>query len=154
MLLSNKLTTSVLSAARCSCPTARLISPSFALFTSRPLSTGPTPTLHPTESGLRPPHLLTLADLSVGQIQSIISSAIAFKQQYKPNAIPVAGRTPEALREQVEGASTELIAEKSLESKTVALMFSKRSTRTRVASESAVQLLGEFPSLGVVGICD
>jgi ornithine carbamoyltransferase len=116
---------------------------------SRSISTAPAPTLHPSESGLRPPHLLTLADLSVGQIQSLISSAIAFKRHYKSNAIPLAGRLPgDTKADQVE--TSPQIAEKTLNHKTVALMFSKRSTRTRVASESAVQLLGGFASRFVI----
>ena len=131
-------------AARCSCQ-PRLIANSVAL-TSRSVSTAPAPTLHPSESGVRPPHLLTLADLSVGQIQTLVSSAIAFKKQYKANAIPPAGRLQEDVKKGEGATSSKLILEKTLESKTVALMFSKRSTRTRVASESAVQLLGELSS--------
>ncbi|SGY14443.1 BQ5605_C010g06184 [Microbotryum silenes-dioicae] len=137
----------------------------------RRLSTAPAPTLHPSESGLRPPHLLTLADLSVGQIQNLISSAIAFKKHYKKNAIPLAGRiesTSSSSSSSSSGAAASSpssspidaygtggnkevehsrisLAEKSLDHKTVALMFSKRSTRTRVASESAVHMLGGHP---------
>lgn len=141
MLLSSKITPKLATAARCSCQ-PRLISTSLAL-SSRSVSTAPAPTLHPSESGIRPPHLLTLADLSVGQIQTLVSSAIAFKKQYKANAVPLAGRLPEDVKKGQGAISSALTHEKSLESKTVALMFSKRSTRTRVASESAVQLLGE-----------
>ncbi|SCV69671.1 BQ2448_1065 [Microbotryum intermedium] len=134
----------------------------------RCISTAPAPTLHPSESGLRPPHLLTLADLSVGQIQSLISSAIAFKKHYKKNAIPLAGRieapssssssssssspsSSSPIDAYGTGGNKEIepsrisLAEKSLDHKTVALIFSKRSTRTRVASESAVHMLGGHP---------
>jgi ornithine carbamoyltransferase len=99
--------------------------------TIRSLSTEirPQPTLHPSQSGLKPPHLLTLADLKVSQIQSLITSAIEFKRQCKAGAIPL------------EKANDKTIT-KSLENKTVALMFNKRSTRTRVASETSIKLLG------------
>ncbi|GAA6003000.1 hypothetical protein JCM10207_001936 [Rhodosporidiobolus poonsookiae] len=112
----------------------------------RSLSTAPAPTLHPSASGLKPPHLLTLADLTVPQIQSLISSAVAFKKHYKSKAIPPAGQIEGANFEQGDGANAPKdVAEKTLADKTVALMFSKRSTRTRVASETAVQILGGHP---------
>ncbi|KAF8938161.1 ornithine carbamoyltransferase [Dissophora ornata] len=66
------------------------------------------------------PHLLTDNDLSPKQLSDIIQSACQFKHQAnlgKPSGAPLAG-------------------------KTMALMFSKRSTRTRVATETAVAYLG------------
>ena len=121
-------------------------------------STVPLPKL----TGPPPPHLLTLADLPIAKIQTLVSSAIAFKKHYKSNAIPLAGRTldessePGSLGETMVGAPLSgmgagmavgedpvpMLALKSLDHKTVALMFNKRSTRTRVASESAVHMLG------------
>ncbi|KAK0548307.1 ornithine carbamoyltransferase [Tilletia horrida] len=77
-------------------------------------------TSHPDSKGKTPPHLLTLADLSVGQIQNVLETAQKFKAAYY--------------------SSTPLPS--SLKSKSVAIMFSKRSTRTRVASETAVASLG------------
>ncbi|KAI8459096.1 ornithine carbamoyltransferase, partial [Phakopsora pachyrhizi] len=76
-----------------------------------------------------PPHLLTLADLSISQIQSLVSSAINFKKLAKQssNNLQSIGKT------------------KVLDGKTIAMIFSKRSTRTRVASESATALLGGHP---------
>lgn len=115
----------------------------------RTLFSAPAPTLHPTDSGLRPPHLLTLADLSVAQIQTIISHAIALKQHYKYNEVPKAGRNINGIREdalQKDETSRGLengLGGKSLKDKTVALIFSKRSTRTRVASETSIKLLGK-----------
>lgn len=90
--------------------------------------------------GLTPPHLLTLADLTVPQIQSLITSAIDFKAHYKASAIPPLGRITElpSAIDQVDKS------EQTLAGKTVALIFSKRSTRTRVASETSIKLLGEF----------
>lgn len=109
----------------------------------RSLSTAPAKTLHPSESGLKPPHLLTLADLTVPQIQSLIDSAFAFKKHYKSIAIPEAGRIEGAQFERGDAASCEAAKAKTLTDKTVALMFSKRSTRTRVSSETAISLLGK-----------
>ncbi|KAG0349351.1 ornithine carbamoyltransferase [Podila humilis] len=67
------------------------------------------------------PHLLTDNDLSPKQLADIIQSACLFKHQAKvlnkPSGAPLAG-------------------------KTLALMFSKRSTRTRVATETAMAYLG------------
>ncbi|CEQ42275.1 SPOSA6832_04065 [Sporobolomyces salmonicolor] len=111
----------------------------------RALSTAPAPTLHPSDSGLRPPHLLTLADLSVPQIQTLINSAVAFKKYYKSISIPEAGKLEGAIFEKGDASVSDEVKRKSLEHKTIALMFSKRSTRTRVASETAVQSLGGHP---------
>ncbi|WWC58450.1 uncharacterized protein I303_100991 [Kwoniella dejecticola CBS 10117] len=72
-----------------------------------------------------PPHLLTLADLSPAQITTLIQNALAFKYVYK-------NVSPRALMS-------------SLDKRTVALLFSKRSTRTRVASETSVKALGGHP---------
>lgn len=67
------------------------------------------------------PHLLTDNDLSPQQLADVIQSACLFKHQSKvlnkPSDAPLAG-------------------------KTLALMFSKRSTRTRVATETAMAYLG------------
>lgn len=112
--------------------------------TYRSYATAPAPTLHPSESGLRPPHLLTLADLTIPQIQSLITSAVAFKKYYKSKAIPEAGRIEGAKFEKGDEQMSEDIKRKSLDSKTVALIFSKRSTRTRVSSETAIKALGMF----------
>ncbi|KAF9915008.1 ornithine carbamoyltransferase [Lobosporangium transversale] len=67
------------------------------------------------------PHLLTDNDLSPQQLTNIIQSACKFKHEAK-----VLGKASGA----------------PLAGKTMALMFSKRSTRTRVATETAVTYLG------------
>ncbi|KAK4051363.1 ornithine carbamoyltransferase [Microbotryomycetes sp. JL201] len=136
MLATPKLTTSFVkqSLASCTC-TVRM---SVRMSSS---TTGPRPTLHPSESGLKPPHLLTLADLTVPQIQHLISSAIAFKKYYKARAVP-RHALPAGYKPDEADAAQASVSEKTLDSKTVALMFSKRSTRTRVASETAIQALG------------
>ncbi|EJT51665.1 ornithine carbamoyltransferase [Trichosporon asahii var. asahii CBS 2479] len=69
-----------------------------------------------------PPHLLTLADYSAEEIADLVKSALAFKVVAK------------------KWGNTEV--PNSLQDRTVALMFSKRSTRTRVASETSVAMLG------------
>jgi ornithine carbamoyltransferase len=68
------------------------------------------------------PHLLTLADLSVAEIEGLVHNALSLKLLSKTYG-------PQSVR-------------KSLSDRSVALMFSKRSTRTRVASESSVTTLG------------
>ncbi|CAD6568896.1 MAG: ornithine carbamoyltransferase [Cyphobasidiales sp. Tagirdzhanova-0007] len=79
-----------------------------------------------------PPQLLSLADLTVPQLGTLLASAAAFKQTFKAHPVP--------LDAQKYGLPAERDA---LKGRTVALVFSKRSTRTRVASESATALLGK-----------
>ncbi|PWY98291.1 putative ornithine carbamoyltransferase precursor [Testicularia cyperi] len=84
----------------------------------------------------QPPHLLTLADLSPAQIESVLQSAIDFKAAFKASSLSV----PSASRKQLAPGQAPI--EQSLANKTVAIMFSKRSTRTRVASETSCASLG------------
>lgn len=69
------------------------------------------------------PHYLTHADLSAKEIYNLLTLAIQHKYNVKylnkSSGAPLAG-------------------------KTLAIMFSKRSTRTRVATESAVAYLGKI----------
>ncbi|KAF9554233.1 mitochondrial ornithine carbamoyltransferase [Agrocybe pediades] len=81
-------------------------------------------------------HLMTLADLPPAEINRIIAHAFSLKQRSKPWLTP-----PDA------AAATDRIKNlrlpsQSLFGKTVALLFSKRSTRTRVAAETSAELLG------------
>lgn len=69
-----------------------------------------------------PRSLLSLADLSVSELRALVQRAAAFKA--------AAGRAP---------------LSQSLSSHTIALIFSKRSTRTRVASETSAVALGGYP---------
>lgn len=73
-------------------------------------------------SGKKPPHILSLADLSTEEIAGLLRTAMKFKHLYKQGGAPAIKRT--------------------LEHQSVALLFSKRSTRTRVASETSTALLG------------
>lgn len=74
-----------------------------------------------------PRHLLTIADLSAPELICLIQNASKTKRYMKSLK-----KTPSHL-----GAS--------LAGKTVAMMFSKRSTRTRVSSEAAITILGGQP---------
>ncbi|KAK0501581.1 ornithine carbamoyltransferase 1 [Armillaria luteobubalina] len=82
-----------------------------------------------------PPHLLTLADLSVSQIRRLISHAHYQKHLALPWLAPH--------EKGKNNASRNLrLPSQSLFSKTVALLFSKRSTRTRIAAETSATVLG------------
>ncbi|EIW77816.1 ornithine carbamoyltransferase [Coniophora puteana RWD-64-598 SS2] len=82
------------------------------------------------------PHLMTLADLSAPQISRVIQRAALLKRVSKPWVSPAVGG--KAL---VPGSGTPE-PEQSLAHKTIALLFSKRSTRTRLAAETACLHLG------------
>lgn len=80
-----------------------------------------------SSASVKPPSLLSLADLSPLQITKVINKSAKFKAECRYPAT---------------GASR---LNKTLSDKTVALLFSKRSTRTRVASETSIKLLGGHP---------
>ncbi|KAG1054817.1 hypothetical protein G6F43_003185 [Rhizopus delemar] len=69
----------------------------------------------------KPNHFITTADYSAEQLLDLVHRAIQFKVQAKSGQKGV---------------------ERPLTGKTMALLFSKRSTRTRVATETAVNYLG------------
>lgn len=73
-----------------------------------------------------PRHLLSIADLSASELTTLVKNARAHKSALK------------------SGATTPALASlsSSLSGKTVAMMFNKRSTRTRVSTESAVAAMG------------
>ncbi|KAI8992688.1 ornithine carbamoyltransferase [Pilobolus umbonatus] len=76
-----------------------------------------------TLNAVKPKHFITTADYTAEQLFDIVERAIKFKVESKYNY-------PRAR------------TERPLAGKTLALMFSKRSTRTRVATETAVGYLG------------
>ncbi|TXT13078.1 hypothetical protein VHUM_01479 [Vanrija humicola] len=72
-----------------------------------------------------PPHFITLADLSAPEVEKLVREALAFKLLVKT----VGPRS----------------VQQSFTNRSAALVFSKRSTRTRVASETSVVTLGGTP---------
>jgi ornithine carbamoyltransferase len=77
---------------------------------------------------MRPQHLLTLADLSVNQINRVLARSVELKKISAPLLRAGGYKSP--------------LPEQTLLHKTIALPFSKRSTRTRVSSDTAITLLG------------
>jgi ornithine carbamoyltransferase len=73
-----------------------------------------------------PRHLTSISDLTPTEFATLVRNAAAHKKAVK------AGQTPQALAASLTG-------------KTVAMMFNKRSTRTRVSTEAAVALMGGHP---------
>lgn len=69
---------------------------------------------------------MSIADLSPTEFANLVRNGAARKAQVK------SGQAPATLRDGMAG-------------QTVAMMFSKRSTRTRVSTEAAVTLLGGHP---------
>jgi ornithine carbamoyltransferase len=94
----------------------------FRVFSSRYHTNGAIP--------LKTRHLLSTADLSVPEISALLSRSAELKESVK-------------MRNHLPGATEH--SPGPLARKTVAIMFSKRSTRTRVSTESAVALLGGHP---------
>ncbi|KAL2257640.1 hypothetical protein VTK26DRAFT_9372 [Humicola hyalothermophila] len=78
-----------------------------------------------------PRHLLSISDLSPAEFTKLVLNASSYKSAVK--AAFAAGQVPP---KPLHGALT---------GKTVAMMFSKRSTRTRVSTEAAVQMMGGHP---------
>jgi ornithine carbamoyltransferase len=74
-------------------------------------------------SPFAPRHLLSVADLTLGELTTLVRNASSHKTSIKSGSIP----------------KTLL---NSLTGKTVAMMFNKRSTRTRVSTEAAVAVMG------------
>ncbi|CAM1503867.1 Fc.00g014580.m01.CDS01 [Cosmosporella sp. VM-42] len=73
-----------------------------------------------------PRHLMTIADLTPAEFASLVRNASSRKESVK------GGFPPKTLNTGLSG-------------QTVAMMFSKRSTRTRVSTETAVNILGGHP---------
>lgn len=73
----------------------------------------------------KPNHFITTADYTSEQLLDLVHSAIQFKVEAKYSYPKPRTEHP-------------------LTGKTMALMFSKRSTRTRVATETAVGYLGNY----------
>lgn len=80
----------------------------------------------PQTSPFAPRHLLSIADLSPAEFTTLVRNASQHKKAIKSGSVP----------RSLLGA---------LSGKTVAMMFSKRSTRTRISTEGAVAQLGGQP---------
>jgi ornithine carbamoyltransferase len=80
----------------------------------------------PQTSPFAPRHLLSIADLSPAELTTLVRNAHHHKQAIKSGSVP----------KNLMGA---------LNGKTVAIMFNKRSTRTRVSTEAAVSIMGGHP---------
>lgn len=77
-------------------------------------------------SPFAPRHLLSIADLSPAELTTLVRNAKSHKTEIKKGLVP----------KNLQGA---------LNGKTVAIMFNKRSTRTRVSTEAAVVQMGGHP---------
>ena len=84
----------------------------------------------PQTSPFAPRHLLSIADLTPTEFSALIRNAEAWKSEVKSG---------DAWEE--DG----LAHWRPLQGRTIAMSFSKRSTRTRVSTEGAVALLGGHP---------
>lgn len=80
----------------------------------------------PPTSPFAPRHFLSIGDLSPAEFAALVRNAASHKRSIKSGSIP-----------------QNLLG--SLTGKTVAMMFNKRSTRTRVSTEGAVVQLGGHP---------
>ena len=78
-------------------------------------------------SPFAPRHLLSIADLTPAELTTLVRNADTHKQSIKST-----GEVPHSLRQSLAG-------------RTVAMTFSKRSTRTRVSTEGAITALGGSP---------
>ncbi|KAH9917790.1 mitochondrial ornithine carbamoyltransferase [Fomitopsis serialis] len=80
-----------------------------------------------------PLHFMTLADLSVSQINALVVHAHYLKRRSLRLLRPSAFKS---------NLRPSMPPSRSLEHKSIALLFSKRSTRTRLSAETATSLLG------------
>lgn len=77
-------------------------------------------------SAPKPRHFLSIADLTPSELSALVLSASSHKSAIK------SGTTPPSVKDVLAG-------------KTIAMMFNKRSTRTRVSTEAAVTAMGGHP---------
>jgi ornithine carbamoyltransferase len=89
------------------------------------------------QAGRLVPHLMTLADLSPAQISGVLARAYTLKKHCTPYLAPVGFPGPVQVTFRRPGPT--------LLNKSIALLFSKRSTRTRLAAETSVSFLGGTP---------
>ncbi|KAI6710282.1 hypothetical protein PZA11_003712 [Diplocarpon coronariae] len=80
----------------------------------------------PQTSPFAPRHFLSIADITPAELTALVRNASCSKTAIKSGSIPI----------NLKGA---------LSGKTVAMMFNKRSTRTRVSTEAAITTMGGHP---------
>jgi len=80
----------------------------------------------PRTSPFAPRHFLSIGDLTTAELTKLVQNAASYKAAFK------SGKPPAHLSGSLFG-------------KTIAVMFNKRSTRTRVSTESAVVSMGGHP---------
>ncbi|KAF2769660.1 ornithine carbamoyltransferase [Teratosphaeria nubilosa] len=105
----------------------RLLRPSNSCLRTirQPIRCYSSPSTPPT-SPFAPRHFLSIADLSPQELTQLVSNAASHKAAIK------SGSVPSSLKDSLLG-------------KTIAMMFTKRSTRTRVSTEAAVARMGGHP---------
>jgi ornithine carbamoyltransferase len=79
-----------------------------------------------TPTSAAPRHFLSIADLTPKELSTLVRQATKAKHAIKTGVVPAS----------LQGTLT---------GKTIAMMFSKRSTRTRVSTEAAVVYMGGHP---------
>lgn len=87
---------------------------------------GPASPADPAVSPFAPRHFLSIADLTPAELVTLVRSAKSHKNDIKKGLVPKK-------------------VQESLNGRTVAMMFNKRSTRTRVSTEAAVVTMGGHP---------
>ena len=87
-----------------------------------------------------PPRLMSLADLSPSQISNFITLSAHLKHKSKAFLDPTQSWRASTAFSPIPAETPQV--QQSLQGKSIALLFSKRSTRTRVAAETASHLLG------------
>lgn len=80
----------------------------------------------PPTSSSAPRHFLSISDVTPSEFTTLVRNASSYKQAIKSGTVP----------QRLNG---------TLSGKTVAMLFNKRSTRTRVSTEAAVTQLGGNP---------
>lgn len=103
------------------------VRPSVALRSLRSLPRAYSSAAQHASSPFAPRHLLSIADLTPLELTTLVRNGIKHK-----TAIKSTDEVPLSLRNALTG-------------KTVAMTFSKRSTRTRISTEGAVVALGGHP---------
>ncbi|KAH8827189.1 ornithine carbamoyltransferase [Flagelloscypha sp. PMI_526] len=91
---------------------------------------------HLAKAARKPPHLMTLADVSVPAIHRFLQHADLLRTNTEAWLEPYDKKTLYKRSKNLR------LPPQSLFNKTIAMVFSKRSTRTRLAGETAASLLG------------